>query len=333
MSRTDRRPPGPSFPANRVCLGNNRTTHQRHFDVVDLCPQPRRLSPPATPSPVPTQMRSRNWYHIIKVLYSASRPPGLAMWTNIRRIRVGVEGWITRGESLAEVDPPGTCKSSLAARFVSTVPPTLLPSTEPLRNAGSAVLGTALVSSPNPHHPLRFDGAIIEPSRRHDRLRRQARTSITMFVLLAFHQPPHFSPYPPIDVSQLVVHITCELRCMISFALNHRKLSAQFMVSNKEAEELKVKYKHEYYYRNIQQEREKARLRARRQKAQPVSAEVTLARQTAHREAQARYREKNRMKLKNASWQYRLGKKRDKGRLDDEDEYQRLMAVDLDSLE
>ncbi|KDR72095.1 hypothetical protein GALMADRAFT_213534 [Galerina marginata CBS 339.88] len=82
--------------------------------------------------------------------------------------------------------------------------------------------------------------------------------------------------------------------------------STQFMVSNKEAEELKVKYKREYYYRNIQQEREKARLRAQRQKAQPVSEEVTLARQTAHREAQARYRQKNRMKLKNASWQYRF---------------------------
>ncbi|KDR76413.1 hypothetical protein GALMADRAFT_140109 [Galerina marginata CBS 339.88] len=33
---------------------------------------------------------------------------------------------------------------------------------------GSAVLGTAAVSSPNPPHPLRFDSAIIEPSRRHD---------------------------------------------------------------------------------------------------------------------------------------------------------------------
>ncbi|KDR74717.1 hypothetical protein GALMADRAFT_141063 [Galerina marginata CBS 339.88] len=106
------------------------------------------------------------------------------------------------------------------------------------------------------------------------------------------------------------------------------------------------KRKREYYLANIEKERERARSRARRWSLlwfldalfclnfgrinASATPEELNRRKAQHREAQARYRDKNRQKLKDYAWQRRLEKKRHSGQADDEDEYQRLMAMELD---
>ncbi|PPQ76698.1 hypothetical protein CVT26_004468 [Gymnopilus dilepis] len=69
-----------------------------------------------------------------------------------------------------------------------------------------------------------------------------------------------------------------------------------------------------------------------RRKILPITPEEVERRKEAHRAAQARYRARNRSKLKNQASQYRLAKKREKLIADDEEEYQRLMAQELDDV-
>ncbi|KAJ3500703.1 hypothetical protein NLJ89_g9677 [Agrocybe chaxingu] len=79
------------------------------------------------------------------------------------------------------------------------------------------------------------------------------------------------------------------------------------------------------YAANLEAEREKLRNRARRQRGNETT-EDRERRLTKHREAQARYREKNRLVLRTKAWQYRKDKAYLQARADDEAEFALLMS-------
>ncbi|PPR02785.1 hypothetical protein CVT26_009396 [Gymnopilus dilepis] len=85
--------------------------------------------------------------------------------------------------------------------------------------------------------------------------------------------------------------------------------------------------------RNPEKERERSRRRAQclREIKDSLPEEIIETQKKCHREAQARYRERHRLKLKSDTWQYRLKKRRERGLAHDEEEYQRLMAQTLDA--
>ncbi|KAF8954793.1 hypothetical protein BDZ97DRAFT_1765732 [Flammula alnicola] len=83
---------------------------------------------------------------------------------------------------------------------------------------------------------------------------------------------------------------------------------------------------------NRDAEREKARGRMQRRRKNCSTEELTTQKER-HREAQARYREANRAKLRLKAWQYRIKQKRANEIAKDEEEYQRLMALELEDCE
>ncbi|KAJ3502941.1 hypothetical protein NLJ89_g8660 [Agrocybe chaxingu] len=81
--------------------------------------------------------------------------------------------------------------------------------------------------------------------------------------------------------------------------------------------EQKAALRRAHYAANLEDERRKARERAQRQRKNET-VDAREHRLERHREAQARYREKNRLLLKVRSWQYR--KERARLRADEADE-------------
>ncbi|PPQ80860.1 hypothetical protein CVT26_015077 [Gymnopilus dilepis] len=91
--------------------------------------------------------------------------------------------------------------------------------------------------------------------------------------------------------------------------------------------------KREWYYRNLDKERARSRRRAQksRETRGALPPDVLEFRKKLHREAQARYREKHRLKLRTEAWEYRLKKKNARSLAEDEEEYQRLMSLPSDN--
>ncbi|PPQ81137.1 hypothetical protein CVT24_007877 [Panaeolus cyanescens] len=83
-----------------------------------------------------------------------------------------------------------------------------------------------------------------------------------------------------------------------------------------------------FYLKNLEDERLKARLRSQRNRSKETP-EAALIRKQKHREAQARYRAKNKLVLKTQSWQYRMDKKWRQAKEKDEQEYQAMLR-DMD---
>ncbi|KAF9042131.1 hypothetical protein BJ165DRAFT_1529583 [Panaeolus papilionaceus] len=87
--------------------------------------------------------------------------------------------------------------------------------------------------------------------------------------------------------------------------------------------------KRRYYLEHIEQERAKAceRYKRRQEKQTTTDAEV---RKERHRLAQARYREQNKKQLRIKSWEYRRRKALQASIDRDEEEFQRLWAMEDD---
>ncbi|KAF8971658.1 hypothetical protein BDZ97DRAFT_1752935 [Flammula alnicola] len=98
--------------------------------------------------------------------------------------------------------------------------------------------------------------------------------------------------------------------------------------------------KREHYRLNLERECKNARLRAQRaalnlqasarRKEAGYSDEEIFRRKELHRQAQARYREANRSKLRHEAWQYKRRIRHEKLRQRDEEEFQAFMSLDLD---
>ncbi|PPQ74203.1 hypothetical protein CVT24_012722 [Panaeolus cyanescens] len=88
---------------------------------------------------------------------------------------------------------------------------------------------------------------------------------------------------------------------------------------------LKREARRKYYARNLELERTRARERARRQRLSET-VEESEQRKEKHRQAAARYRAKNRIALRIASWQRRVRIKHKLQREKDEAELDALLA-------
>ncbi|KAF9522287.1 hypothetical protein CPB83DRAFT_899764 [Crepidotus variabilis] len=95
---------------------------------------------------------------------------------------------------------------------------------------------------------------------------------------------------------------------------------------NAASAERKRHAKRVYYEANLEQERCKARERATKRLATETSEERNI-RLERHRQAQARYRETNRLVLKSKSWQSRKDMRYLRNKKNEESEYQAIMAL------